>query len=81
MFNPLVVENELSKRCEHRIRFSYETYISDDLRIYRKVVVDNSNTNIKVSFDTLQEAQSRGKLDEKCDELLTQIRQYLLIKR
>lgn len=81
MFNPLVVENELSKRAERKIRFSYETYIGDDFNIYRKVIVDNRDTNIKVFFDALQDAQARGILEQKYDELLTQVRQYLLIKR
>lgn len=81
MFNQKIIENELSDRSKHIVRFSYETYISDDFNIYRKLFLDNKDTNIKIVLDHLQDAQARGRLEEKYDELLTQIRQYLIIKR
>lgn len=81
MFNQTVVENELSKRSNRSIRFSYETYFSEEFFIYRKLFVDNSDTNIKVVLDHLQDAQACGNLEEKYDEILTKIRQYLITKR
>lgn len=79
MFNQTVIENELSKRTNRTIRFSYETYF--DNFIYRKVLVDNSETNIKIHLDQLREAERRGRLEEKYSDMLKQINQYLITKR
>lgn len=81
MFNQTVVENELSKRSKRLIRFSYETYFSEELLIYRKIFIDSKDTDIKIALDALQSAQACGKLEEKYDELLTKIQQYLITKR
>lgn len=79
MFNQTVIENELSKRTNRTIRFSYETYF--DNFIYRKVLVDNSETNIKIHLDQLREAERRGRLEEKYSDMLKEINQYLITKR
>ena len=79
MFNQTVIENELSKRTNRTIRFSYETYF--DNFIYRKVLVDNQETPIKIHLDQLREAERRGRLEEKYNDMLQQINQYLIIKR
>ena len=76
MFNQTIVENELSKRSKHIVRFSYETYASDDFFIYRKVLVDNRDTNIKVALDQLQSAHACGTLEQKYEELLSQINKH-----
>ena len=79
MFNQTVIENELSKRTNRTIRFSYETYF--DNFIYRKVLVDNKETPIKIQLDQLRDAERRGRLEEKYNDMLQQINQYLIIKR
>jgi len=74
MFNLKIIENELTKRSNHEIRFSHESYyMSDDFGFYRKLIVDNKDSGIKVRLDHLQEAQERGKLEEKYRYLLGEI--------
>lgn len=74
MFNLKVIENELSRRSSHDIRFSHEAYyISDDFGFYRKLIVDNKDSGIKVRLDHLQEAEERGRLEEKYRYLLGEI--------
>jgi len=74
MFNIKVIENELTKRSNHEIRFSHESYyMSDDFGFYRKLIVDNRDSGIKVRLDTLQEAEERGRIEEKYRYLLGEI--------
>ena len=74
MFNLKIIENELTKRSNHEVRFSHESYyMSDDFGFYRKLIVDNKDSGIKVRLDHLQEAQERGKLEEKYRYLLGEI--------
>ncbi len=74
MFNLKIIENELTKRSNHEIRFSHESYyMSDDFGFYRKLIVDNKDSGIKVRLDHLQESQERGKLEEKYRYLLGEI--------
>ena len=74
MFNLKVIENELSRRCSRDIRFSHESYyMSDDFGFYRKLIVDNKDSGIKVRLDHLQEAEERGRLEEKYRYLLGEI--------
>ena len=80
MFNSLIVENELTKRLDRTIRFSYQTYFSDDFRIYRKLFIDNEESNIKIFFDALQEAAERGTLESKYKDLEAKARMFLLLK-
>ena len=44
--------------------------------IYRKVLVDNRDTNIKVALDQLQSAHACGTLEQKYEELLSQINKH-----
>lgn len=82
MFNQTIVENELSKRANHQIRFSYEVYYSpDDYSFFRKLLIDGKEASISLNLQSLYDAESRGTLEEKYEELLKQIRQYLIIKR
>jgi hypothetical protein len=74
MFNIKIIENELTKRSKHEIRFSHESYyMSDDFGFYRKLIVDNKDSGIKVRLEHLQEAQERGRLEEKYRYLLGEI--------
>lgn len=74
MFNIKVIENELTRRSNHDVRFSNESYyMSDDFGFYRKLLVDNKDTGIKVRLDHLQEAEERGRLEDKYNVLLGQI--------
>jgi hypothetical protein len=74
MFNIKVIENELTTRSNHEVRFSHESYyMSDDFGFYRKLIVDNKDTGIKVRLDQLQEAEERGRLEDKYRVLLGQI--------
>ena len=74
MFNIVIIENELSKRSNHNVRFSHESYyMSDDFGFYRKLLVDNKDTGIKVRLDHLQEAEECGRLEDKYKVLLGQI--------
>lgn len=74
MFNIKVIENELTKRSQREVRFSHESYyMSDDFGFYRKLIVDNKDTGIKVCLDHLQEAEERGRLEDKYNVLLGQI--------
>lgn len=82
MFNQKILENELSHRSNKVVRFSYETYHSpDDFVFFRKLLVDNKEVGIKINLDDLQKAQESGILEEKYEEILTKIHQYLLTKR
>jgi hypothetical protein len=47
--------------------------MSDDFGFYRKLIVDNRDTGIKVRLDHLQEAEERGRLEDKYKVLLGQI--------
>jgi len=74
MFNLIVIENELTKRSNREVRFSHESYyMSDDFGFYRKLMIDNKDSGIKVRLDHLQEAQERGRLEEKYNYLLGEI--------
>jgi hypothetical protein len=74
MFNIKVIENELTRRCNRDVRFSNESYyMSDDFGFYRKLLVDNRDTGIKVRLDHLQEAEERGRIEDKYSVLLGQI--------
>ena len=74
MFNIKVIENELTKRSNREVRFSHESYyMSDDFGFYRKLIVDSKDSGIKVRLDHLQEAQERGRLEEKYRYLLGEI--------
>jgi len=74
MFNLKVIENELTKRSNHEIRFSHESYyMSDDFGFYRKLIVDNRDSGIKVRLDVLQEAEEHGRIEEKYRYLLGEI--------
>lgn len=74
MFNIKVIENELTRRANRDVRFSHESYyMSDDFGFYRKLIVDNRDTGIKVRLDSLQEAEERGRLEEKYRHLLGEI--------
>jgi hypothetical protein len=81
MFNQKILENELSNRSKRNIRFSYETYYSSDLNFFRKLLVDGKEIGIKIDLNQLQVAERDGTLEEKYEELLTEIRRYLIIKR
>lgn len=74
MFNIKVIENELTKRANREIRFSHESYyMSDDFGFYRKLIVDNRDSGIKVRLDSLQEAEETGRMEEKYRHLLGEI--------
>lgn len=74
MFNIKVIENELTKRANREVRFSHESYyMSDDFGFYRKLIVDNRDTGIKVRLDRLQEAEETGRMEEKYRHLLGEI--------
>ena len=74
MFNIKVIENELTKRANREVRFSHESYyMSDDFGFYRKLIVDNHDTGIKVRLDRLQEAEETGRMEEKYRHLLGEI--------
>ncbi len=74
MFNIKIIENELTKRANREVRFSHESYyMSDDFGFYRKLIVDNRDTGIKVRLDRLQEAEETGRMEEKYRHLLGEI--------
>jgi hypothetical protein len=74
MFNIKVIENELARRANRDVRFSHESYyMSDDFGFYRKLIVDNRDTGIKVRLDHLQQAEEGGRLEEKYRYLLGEI--------
>lgn len=78
MFNQKVLENELSKRSKHTVRFSYETYYSpDDFVFFRKLLVDNKEVGIKIDLGLLQEAEAHGTLEEKYNELSGEIQKHI----
>ena len=82
MFNQTVLENKLSDRSKHKVRFSYEVFYSpDDLTFFRKVFIDDKETKISINLQSLYDAEKHGKLEEKYEELAKQINQYLIIKR
>lgn len=74
MFNIKIIENELTKRSNKDVKFSHESYyMSDDFGFYRKLIVDNKDTGIKVRLDHLQDAEESGRLEEKYRYLLGEI--------
>jgi hypothetical protein len=74
MFNIKIIENELTKRANREVRFSHESYyMSDDFGFYRKLIVDNRDTGIKIRLDRLQEAEETGTMEEKYRHLLGEI--------
>ena len=74
MFNIKIIENELTKRANREVRFSHESYyMSDDFGFYRKLIVDNRDTGIKIRLDRLQEAEEAGTMAEKYRHLLGEI--------
>jgi len=78
MFNIKVIENELTRRSNQDVRFSNESYyMSDDFGFYRKLLIDNKDTGIKVRLDHLQEAEERGRLEDKYKVLLGQIEKHI----
>jgi hypothetical protein len=82
MFNQKIIENELSKRSNRKVRFSYDVYYSpDDFTIFRKIFVDGNEVKMQIILDDLQRAEQDGTLEQKYEEMLTKINQYLIIKR
>ena len=76
MFNKLVLENELSKRANRDIRFSYNVYYSpEDFSFFRKVLVDGQEFNVSIDLDSLHAAEENGTLEQKYEEILTKIKQ------
>ena len=74
MFNIKVIENELTRRSNREVRFSHDSYyMSDDFGFYRKLIIDNKDSGIKVRLDRLQEAEETGRLEEKYRHLLGEI--------
>ena len=59
-------EREASEFCKRDIRLSEESFYSGEQRsYYKKLVVDGKETRHHIDLFRLQEANSRGRMNEK----------------
>ena len=68
------LEEQLSKRLNKKVELSKQGYYSsDEMALYRKILVDGKDAGIKFDIDDLTEYERRGILNKQLDKLAAKL--------
>jgi len=68
------LEEQLTKRLNKNVKLSKEGYYSsEEMALYRKILVEKKDTGIKFDLDDLTEYERRGILDKQLDKLAAKL--------
>jgi|688.fasta_scaffold458398_1 hypothetical protein len=72
--NKEFLEEQLTRRLNKKVELSKGVYYSsEEMAIYRQILVEGKNTGIKFDVDDLTEYQQRGILDKQLDRLAARL--------
>ena len=68
------LEEQLTKRLNKKVELSKEGYYSsEEMALYRKILVEGKYSGIKIDLEDLTEYQKRGILDRQLDKLAAKL--------
>jgi hypothetical protein len=72
--NKEFLEKELTGRLNKKVKLSNEGYYSsEEMALYRKILVEGKDSGIKFDLDDLTEYEHRGILDRQLDKLAAKL--------
>ena len=72
--NKEFLEQQLTKRLNKKVELSREGYYSsEEMALYRKILVENKYSGIKFDLEDLTEYERRGILDKQLDKLAVKL--------
>lgn len=68
------LEEQLTKRLNKQVKLSKEGYYSsEEMALYRKILIEGKYSGIKFDLDDLTEYERRGMLDKQLDKLAAKL--------
>jgi DNA polymerase III alpha subunit (gram-positive type) len=72
--NKEFLEEQLTRRLNKKVELSKGVYYSsEEMAIYRQILIEGKNTGIKFDVDDLTEYAQRGILDKQLDRLAARL--------